>query len=97
MPDDNPATQPDDDIAMTTVVAQTCKKKIEDQRTRPASTSKERRLRRRAVATETKRFARLKMNRQVADDRPPLSGPGGMLVECWPLRQRERGRRSRLT
>jgi hypothetical protein len=30
-------------------------------------------------------------------DRPPLSGPGGMLVECWPLRQRERGRRSRLT
>jgi fumarylacetoacetate (FAA) hydrolase family protein len=27
------------------------------------------------------------------DDRPPSSGPGGMLVESWPLRQR--GRRSR--
>jgi hypothetical protein len=68
MPDDNPATQPDNDIArMTTVVAQTWKKKIEGLRTRPASTSKERRLRRRAVATETKRFARLKMNRQVAE------------------------------
>jgi len=28
-------------------------------------------------------------------DRPPSSGPGGMLVESWPLRQR--GRRSRST
>jgi len=35
-------------------------------------------------------------NRQSAEyelDQPPLSGPGGMLVQGWPLRQR--GRRSR--
>ena len=31
----------------------------------------------------------------VMGDRPPSSGPGGMLVESWPLRQR--GRRSRST
>ena len=31
----------------------------------------------------------------VGFDRPPSSGPGGMLVESWPLRQR--GRRSRST
>jgi hypothetical protein len=75
MLDDNPATQPDDDIAMTTEVAQTWKKKIEGLRMRPASTSKERRLRRRSVATETKRFARLKKNRQIAerDAEEPLS------------------------
>ena len=30
-----------------------------------------------------------------ARGRTPLSGPGGMLVESWPLRQR--GRRSRST
>src|SRR5262249_17009908 len=29
----------------------------------------------------------------IDSDQPPLSGPGGMLVEGWPLRQR--GRRSR--
>ena len=35
----------------------------------------------------------LHLNFRLEIDQPPLSGPGGMLVQGWPLRQR--GRRSR--
>jgi hypothetical protein len=40
-------------------------------------------------------FYRIPLRHFGPGDRPPSSGPGGMLVESWPLRQR--GRRSRST
>ena len=79
MPDDNPATQPDDDIAMTTVVAQTWKKKIEGLRMRPATGTlqgNDAYVGGQCAMAETKLFRRrLKKNRQIAerDAEEPLS------------------------